>query len=70
MSNPIHDIINDPREYSPFLLMFGALLLCWGGLCASGFISVRSSTRRRGFWFALPPLLVGLPKQAKRKSKR
>jgi len=60
MSNFIHDIINDPREYLPFLVMLGGLLILWGGLCVSGFISVRASTRRRRFWFALPSLLFGL----------
>jgi len=59
MSNLIRDILNDPREYLPFLLMFGALLLLWAALCVSGFISIRASTRRRRFWFALPPLLLG-----------
>jgi len=29
MSNFIHDIINDPREYLPFLVMLGGLLISW-----------------------------------------
>ena len=60
MSNSIHDIINDPREYLPFLVMLGGLLIFWGGLCVSVLISVRTSTRQRRFWFALPPLVFGL----------
>ena len=60
MSNLIHDIINDPGEYLPFLVLLGGLLIFWGGLCVSGLISVRTSTRRRRFWFALPPLVFGL----------
>jgi hypothetical protein len=60
MSNLIRDVINDPREYFPFLAMLGGLLTFWAGLCVSGLISVRTSTRRRKFWFALPPLVLGL----------
>ena len=60
MSSLIHDVLNDPREYSPFLLMLGGLLLLWGALCLSGFVSIRAGTRRRRFWFALPPLLFGV----------
>ncbi len=60
MSNIIHDILNDPREYLPFLLMLGGFLLLWVGLCVSGLISLRASTRKRRLWFAIPPLLLGL----------
>jgi hypothetical protein len=59
MSNLIHDVMNDPHEYLPFLFMLGGFLLLWAGLCVSGFISVRAPTRQRRFWFAVPPLLIG-----------
>ncbi len=61
MSSFLHDVINDPREYAPFLLLVAGVLLLWGVLCASGFISLRTSRRRRRFWFALPSVLLGLP---------
>ncbi len=60
MSKLIHDILNDPREYLPFLLILAALLLFWSGLCISGIVSLRAATRRRRFWFALFPLIFGL----------
>jgi len=60
MINFIHDIIKDPREYWPFLLMFGGLIVIWSVLCVSGVISLRASTRRRRFWFAFAPILFGL----------
>jgi hypothetical protein len=59
MSSMIQDIIDDPGEYLPILLMLTALLLFWGGLCVSGFVSLRVATRRRRFWFALSPLVFG-----------
>lgn len=61
MSGFIHDILNDPREYAPFLLLLGGVLLFWGALCATGLVSLRAATRRRRFWFALPSLLLSLP---------
>lgn len=61
MSNFIHDVLNDPGEYAPFLLFVGGVLLLWGGLCASGFISLRTARRRRRFWFGLVSLLFSLP---------
>src|SRR5262245_5285395 len=60
MSNLIRDIVNDPQEYLPFLLMVGGFLFLWAALCVSSFVSIRASTRRRRFWFALPPVLLGL----------
>lgn len=60
MGRFIHDILNDPKEYAPFLLVLGAVLLFWGVLCASGLISLRAATRRRKLWFAFPSLLFGL----------
>jgi hypothetical protein len=59
MSSIIQDIIDDPGEYLPMLLILTALLLFWGGLCLSGFVSLRAATRRRRFWFALSPLVFG-----------
>lgn len=59
MSQFIRDIINDPREYQPFLLLVGALVLIWGVLCISGLVSVLSSKSLRKFWFALAPCLFG-----------
>ncbi len=61
MLNFIHDVLNDPHEYAPVLLLVGGVLLFWGALCASGFISLRTATRRRRFWFALLSLLFSLP---------
>lgn len=55
----IRDIARDPREYSPFLLMVGAVLLFWAGLSLSGLVALRARTPRRRFGFALPPLLLG-----------
>lgn len=60
MSSMIHDIINDPGEYLPMLLVLAALLLFWAALCCSGFASLRASTRRRRLRLALAPLLFGL----------
>jgi len=56
----IHDVISDPGEYFPMLLILAGLLLFWAGLCWSGVVSLRAGTRRRRFWFALAPLLLGL----------
>jgi hypothetical protein len=61
MSNFIHDALNGPGEYWPFLALLAAVLLFWAALCASGFVSLRAGSRRRKFWFALFPLLLGLP---------
>jgi hypothetical protein len=60
MNSMIHDIIDDPGEYLPMLLIFAGLLLFWGVLCWSGFASLRATTRKRRFWFAQAPLLFGL----------
>ena len=61
MRNFIHDVLNDPGEYLPFLALLAAVLLFWAVLCASGFVSLRAASRPRKFWFALCPLLLGLP---------
>jgi fatty-acid desaturase len=60
MRSLIDDIINDPSMYLPTLLYLAVVLLFWGGLCLSGFASLRAATRRRRFWFALAPLIFGL----------
>jgi hypothetical protein len=60
MNSLIHDIINDPGEYLPMLLLFAGLLIFWAALCWSGFASVRASTPRRRLWFAAAPILFGL----------
>ena len=60
MDSMIHDIIHELGEYLPMLLTLAALLLLWGGLCLSGFFSLRAVTRRRRFWLALAPLVIGL----------
>ncbi len=60
MSSFIQDIVDDPGEYLPMLLLLAGLIVFWVGLCVSGFVSLRTSTRRRKFWFALAPLLFGL----------
>ena len=57
----IQDIINDPREYAPFLLLLAGVLLLWTVLCASGFLSIRAATQRRRFWLAVVSILLGLP---------
>ncbi len=59
MNNLIHDIVNDPREYAPFLIMLGVLLLLWLVLSLCGLASIGSFKRRRKFWYAIPPLLLG-----------
>ena len=56
----IQDIINDPHEYMPMLLMLGGLFLFLGCLCVCGYFSLRASTPRRRFWFSLAPILFGL----------
>jgi hypothetical protein len=61
MTSFIHDVLNDPQEYWPFLALLSAVLLFWAALCASGFVSLRAASRRRRFWFAVFPLLLGLP---------
>ena len=61
MSNFIHDVLNDPQEYWPFLVLLAGILMFWAVLCASGLVSFRVASRRRKFWFALCPLLLGLP---------
>ncbi len=61
MSNFIHDVLNDPGEYWPFLLLVSGVLLFWAALCASGLGSLRSKSGRRRLWFALVPLLLGFP---------
>jgi len=60
MKSMIHDIINDPGEYLPMLLILAALLLFWAVLCWSGFASLRAASRKRRFWSALAPLFFGL----------
>jgi len=61
MASLLHDIINDPGEYAPFLFLLGGVIFLWAALCMSGVISLRAATRRRRFWFSLPTLLLGLP---------
>ena len=56
----IQDIINDPHEYLPMLLMLGGLFLLLGCLCLCGYFSLRASTPPRRFWFSLAPILFGL----------
>jgi len=56
----IHDVINDSREYLPFLLMVGAVLLFWAGLCLAGFLSLRSAKPGRKLWCGLVAFLFGL----------
>lgn len=55
----IDDIVDDPGEYLPMLLILGAAFLFWAGLCWSGITSIRTTTRRRRFWFAFAPLFFG-----------
>ena len=59
MGKLIHAIINDPREYMPFLILFGALVLCWGALCVSGLISLRTTGKRK-CGIALVALILSL----------
>jgi hypothetical protein len=47
-------------SFSPFLLLCGGLVVLWSSLFLSGLISMRAATRRKRFWFALRPLLLGL----------
>lgn len=60
MSGIIADIMEDPGEYLPVLLILATLFLFWAALCLSGCASLLASTRRRRFGFALAPLLFGL----------
>ena len=59
MSSIVDDIVNDPGEYLPVLSILGAILLFWGGLCWSGVASLRARTRRRRFWLAFAPVVLG-----------
>ena len=61
MKGFIQDVINDPREYAPVLLLLAGVLLLWAALCASSFLSLRARTPRRRFWLALLSMLLGLP---------
>ena len=60
MRELIHEILNDPREYWPILVILGVVLLFWCSLCVSGLFSLRASTQKRRLWFALAPLIFGL----------
>lgn len=60
MGSFIRDVIDDPKEYLPMLLILNAIFLIWGGLCLSAYVSFRAATRRRKFWFALVPLVFSL----------
>src|SRR5687768_645100 len=61
----IQSIIDDPGENWPILVMGAAVPVLWVGLCFSAIISLvgtlrrRTTGRRRRFWLALIPLLVG-----------
>jgi hypothetical protein len=59
MNNLLRDIIKDPREYLPVLIILAALFVFWAGLCVSGVVSIRAATRRRRFWLAIGPLVFG-----------
>ncbi len=59
MLNFIHEVIRDPREYLPFLIMLGCLIVFWAGLCLAGLIAVRAEGRRLKVACALVALAFG-----------
>lgn len=56
----IQEVLDDPREYMPFLLLLGGLFLFWLGLCASGIASLCAATPRRRFWLGMVPFVFGV----------